>query len=83
MSTIQVKAVAPGLLVEVGVRISDKAVKSYFAPFVGKTIKNVILQNSEDSSNPQIVLEFEQGGAGIILSDPEGNGPGFLEFNAD
>lgn len=81
--TIKCITTTEGILIEHGLKFSPEAAKRYFGGLVGKTIKNVILQKSEDSYNPQIVLEFEQGGAASILMDAEGNGPGFIEYHEE
>ncbi len=80
--TIKVKEITPGVLLQEGVRFNADVAKKYFGPLVGKTIKNVLLQEDSISggSDPEIILEFETGDAAAILCDPEGNGPGFIEY---
>lgn len=82
--------IAPGVRVQKGLQFSAAAAEKYFSPLVGKTIKGVLLvndeesyDNGEESYNTQIVLEFEGGGVAFILSDEEGNGPGFIDYQAD
>jgi hypothetical protein len=81
-NSIQCNEVAPGILIQEGVRFNAQAAKRLFGQLVGKTIIKVVIHESESSNEPQIVLKFKQGGAALILSDPEGNGPGFIEYHA-
>jgi hypothetical protein len=82
-STIQCNEIAPGILIQEGVRFSPKVAESWFGPLIGKTISKIVIHDSESSNEPQVVLKFKQGGAALILSDAEGNGPGFIEYHAD
>lgn len=82
-NTIQCNEVAPGILIQEGVSFNAQAAKQFFGNLVGKTISKIVIHEGESSYEPQIVLKFKQGGAALILSDPEGNGPGFIEYHAD
>ena len=81
--TVKVKAteIAPGVLALEGVRFNGEVAAKYFSPLVGKTIVSVQLQEDPmGGSDPEIVLNFNDGSAAAILQDPEGNGPGFIEY---
>ena len=76
------KEVVPGVLIHPDVRFNAAAAQHYFQPLVGKTIESVQLNPDEESNDPQIVLCFSDGSSAFILMDGEGNGPGFIEYQA-
>lgn len=85
-----VTEIVPGVRAQKGLQFSAVAAEQYFSPLVGKTIKGVLLikddesyNSDEESYNPQILLEFEGGGVAFILADEEGNGPGFIQYEAE
>jgi hypothetical protein len=78
--TVKAVEIVPGVLLLPGVKFNKEAAERYFSPLVGKTIVSVQLQESEDSNDPEIILNFNDGSAAAILQDPEGNGPGFIEY---
>jgi hypothetical protein len=64
------------------------AQKHYFAALEGKTIKKVTTLGKADMEdlgwdhcdpNETVVLEFTDNTVALIMCDPEGNGPGWLE----
>jgi hypothetical protein len=70
------------------VTMSKTAQKHYFAGLVGKTIKHVAYldkgQIEEDfgwycDEDETTVIVFTDGTAAILMADPEGNGPGWME----
>ena len=79
-NTVQATEIVPGVLLLPGVIFSKGAAERYLSPLVGKTIVSVQIQESYDSDNPEIILNFNDGSAAVILQDAEGNGPGFIEF---
>ena len=80
MSTIQVTEPVPGVLVEKGINLHINCARHY-GKLVGKTIQSVQIQaDPYGSHNPQPILIFTDGTAAEILADPEGNGPGHINF---
>lgn len=59
----------------------------YLNAIVGKTIAKVSHLNADEvkemmwycDPRETTLIEFTDGSAGILMADPEGNGPGFLE----
>lgn len=72
-----------GILVQTSLNVSHVAMVQAFGPLVGKTIENVLIEKDTLSGtcNPLITLQFADGSSAMVLKDPEGNGPGFLEYN--
>lgn len=68
--------------------LKPKKPSHYASVLVGKTISNVrALTTSEvdelawfPNSDPTTVVEFTDGTYAIVMSDPEGNGSGFLDI---
>ena len=62
--------------------------QNYASALVGKTVKAVRSVSKEEmddmmwfeSSNPTCVIEFTDGTYAVVMSDPEGNGTGFLDI---
>jgi hypothetical protein len=61
----------------INAEVSDFVVNHY-AAFLGKTIKDVQIENMDGQPTP--VLVFRDGSTAAVLCDPEGNGPGHLEL---
>lgn len=78
---VKYKEVVQGVYVHPDVSFSTEAAKTYIQPLVGKTIESVQLNPDEERSDPQIVLCFTDGSYAFVLTDAEGNGPGFIEFH--
>ena len=61
---------------------------NYASALVGKTVKAVRSVSKEEmndmmwfeSSNPTCVIEFTDDTYAVVMSDPEGNGTGFLDI---
>ena len=61
--------------------------KHYLNDIVGKTIAKVSHLTADEVKEMMwycdpvetTLIEFTDGSAGILMADPEGNGPGFLE----
>lgn len=64
--------------------------KHYASEIVGKTIRSVrSLESIEidslywfETQNPTCVIEFTDNTYAIVMSDPEGNGTGFLDIGS-
>ena len=62
--------------------------QNYASALVGKTVKAVRSVSKEEmndmmwfeSSNPTCVIEFTDDTYAVVMSDPEGNGTGFLDI---
>ena len=62
--------------------------QTYASALVGKTVKAVRSVSKEEmddmmwfeSSNPTCVIEFTDDTYAVVMSDPEGNGTGFLDI---
>ncbi len=50
---------------------------------VGKTVKKVVIDLSDETVDPVIGLLFTDGTLAFVLRDEEGNGPGVLEIMKD
>ena len=63
-------------------------IQNYASALVGKTVKAVRSVSKEEmddmmwfeSSNPTCVIEFTDDTYAVVMSDPEGNGTGFLDI---
>jgi hypothetical protein len=54
--------------------------QAHYAQLVGKTISGLVIAEAEGDIDEGIGLKFTDGTIVWILSDPEGNGTGFLEI---
>jgi hypothetical protein len=53
--------------------------QAHYAQLVGKIVSGLVIAEAEGDIEEGIGLEFTDGTIAWILSDPEGNGTGFLE----
>lgn len=83
-NTIHVSEPIPGILVQEGLNVNHKTAE-YFSKLIGRKIVNIqLLQDVYSaSSEPAIVLVFDDDSSASILCDPEGNGPGFIDIHND
>lgn len=69
--------VASGVLVQDGVRATPIEVKHY-KQLIGKTITEIRFEEFDNGNI--VVLGFNDNSTAVVLCDPEGNGPGFLDI---
>ena len=78
MSTIQIRALAPGITAQVGVNLTPVEIRHY-AQLRGRVIREVMFVDFEGRDHiPTLVLD--DGTQVAILCDPEGNGPGWCDI---
>lgn len=71
------KRVASGILVQDGVEVTPVEINHY-EQLLGKTITEIRFEEFDEGNI--VVLKFNDNSTAVVMCDPEGNGPGFLDI---
>jgi len=64
--------------------VSNTFMEKHLSKLVGRKVTGILVDNHEDTvadfGEPLYGLEFSGGVTAVIMRDPEGNGPGWLDI---